>query len=241
MIRKARIIVIAMLLPTAAFGADEWQNCLEKPEGQTTFGMKACNAAEYDRLRPAIKSAYESEIARDAKNGNRLAAAQQAWEKFSLQACTYEYARGQNGSISGVLSTGCLVEKARQRADQLGPSGMEKMSRYNPGTTEYKKCSTDATKLGACLSAALQRSDELLNDAYRKRLAAASQNDKWIGKDNAGEQPSLVVAERAWIAFRDAQCGYLAAKQGGPNAKPTDLRCRLVMTEDRTRDLSSDP
>jgi uncharacterized protein YecT (DUF1311 family) len=243
---KAFIFFIAMLIPLTALGAedqDQLQACLDRPEGQTTYGMKACIAAERDRLEARLKSSYQAALAGETRNRRKLETAQQAWEKFSYSDCGYAYSRGGNGTISGVLSGSCATEQTQRRIDELSPRGMEDLGRQEPPSVDYERCAKSAanpTGRSACLSAQLARDDRSLNDAYRKRLAEAAKTDKFLGKDSAGERSSLVAAERAWIAYRDAQCGYLSSRNQGSDAKQVDLRCRIALTGDRTTDLSRD-
>jgi uncharacterized protein YecT (DUF1311 family) len=79
-----------------------------------------------------------------------------------------------------------------------------------------------------CYGEEQARQDKLLNAAYKQVLAGAG------GK----EKTALVRAERAWMAFRDAQCDYQAApEQGGTNWFLLIDSCHLEMTALRAKEF----
>jgi uncharacterized protein YecT (DUF1311 family) len=233
----AAIFFAVSILTTAVSSKaeDELQRCLDRPDGQTTYGMKACNAAEADRLDAALKDNYQSLLSHEKNNRDQLVAAQDAWGKSSISTCTYAYSLGQNGTISGVMSTGCLVDQTRRRVYELSRPGIQELSDKDPAACSGKSTGDDA--LVNCIAGEFARVDRYLNFSYRNILATATKDDVSIGKDSAGERPSLIRAEKAWIAFRDAQCGYLLARQQGAKARLVDLRCRTAMTVQRTKEL----
>jgi uncharacterized protein YecT (DUF1311 family) len=47
----------------------------------------------------------------------------------------------------------------------------------------------------------------------------------------------LVEAQRAWIKFRDANCGFYADPEGGSAARVTANECFLNATADRAKEL----
>jgi uncharacterized protein YecT (DUF1311 family) len=75
----------------------------------------------------------------------------------------------------------------------------------------------------------LKKADVKLNAAYAEARAAL---------DEEG-QKKLKVAQRAWIAFRDAQADLEAdtAARGGTMAPLIDAMTRKQLTEDRTSEL----
>jgi len=48
----------------------------------------------------------------------------------------------------------------------------------------------------------------------------------------------LVEAQRAWIKFRDANCGFYADPERGSAARMTANECFLNATADRAKELS---
>lgn len=82
------------------------------------------------------------------------------------------------------------------------------------------------------VAAEFQQADKALNDAYRSivhRLA-----------DDPGAKARLVHAQRAWIAFRDAECDFRSGGVDGGSAAPAVIMvCRTQLTSDRTTRLNT--
>jgi uncharacterized protein YecT (DUF1311 family) len=100
-------------------------------------------------------------------------------------------------------------------------------------TKEYLTCVdkgegvTDKTL--DCISAEFDRQDTRLNDAYKKLISKLS-------KDRA---KSLVEAQRAWIKFRDANCGFYHDPDGGSAAHIAGNECMLNATVERANELEN--
>ncbi|WP_127109784.1 lysozyme inhibitor LprI family protein [Pararhodobacter zhoushanensis] len=95
----------------------------------------------------------------------------------------------------------------------------------------------------SCLLAERDAWDVLLNEEYQSARTAARQMD-------AAEQPAnpefavradrLRDAQRAWIAFRDANCAMEYAVWGGGSMRQiTGADCQMQMTAERTIQLRS--
>jgi uncharacterized protein YecT (DUF1311 family) len=96
----------------------------------------------------------------------------------------------------------------------------------------YKACMDKSSgadfELAACNNDETDRQDKALNQVYRDLTAKADPKYK----------PQILKVERAWMAYRDAQCDLLYA----PEAQATDGRliysgCMLEMTHDRVQAL----
>lgn len=86
-----------------------------------------------------------------------------------------------------------------------------------PGDTQLE--------MNECASLAHEQADRRLNQLYR-------QLDK---------TPALVAAEKAWIAYRDAECAYQAQRYEGGSMQPQVYSsCLAALTEDRIRQLRED-
>src|SRR5262249_31412532 len=96
-------------------------------------------------------------------------------------------------------------------------------------TQEYSTClgkSNGVTvEMVNCILAETRRQDARLNENY-KRL---------ISKLPTERKNALVEAQRAWIKFRDANCGFYADPEGGSAARVTE--CFLNATADRAKEL----
>jgi uncharacterized protein YecT (DUF1311 family) len=83
-----------------------------------------------------------------------------------------------------------------------------------------------------CRSKIYQKADAELNSAYRAALKDVGDNYSKRDIEN------LQDAERAWIAYRDAQCKaqyeLFGGGSGGPNEK---LGCMIDMTSKRTAEI----
>lgn len=75
-----------------------------------------------------------------------------------------------------------------------------------------------------CAGAAYRRADAALNDAYRRVTARA-----------ASVPRQLVAAQKAWLAYRDAECGFETALYEGGSVRPfLAAQCLEGMTRQRT-------
>lgn len=90
---------------------------------------------------------------------------------------------------------------------------------------------SDQATLDACAGKDFDAADKKLNDAYKQITDRL--------KDNAGSKKLLVDAQRAWVAFRDAECNF----QGGPPETAGSVRpmvvanCQAGLTTLRLKDL----
>ena len=106
-------------------------------------------------------------------------------------------------------------------------------ARYTPA---YDKClaSPDGqSTLGMidCAGAELKIQDARLNAAYRKVMASL----------NARQKAKLQAAQRAWVAFRDAECASYEDEDWGTISRINASACVLHMTVQRTMDLEAYP
>jgi uncharacterized protein YecT (DUF1311 family) len=80
--------------------------------------------------------------------------------------------------------------------------------------------------------------DDLLNREYRAAMAAAQAADVAEAEhfpEHAVMADALRKAQRAWIAFRDAECGFAHAQWGaGTMRQIAGASCHLDMTAQRT-------
>lgn len=86
-----------------------------------------------------------------------------------------------------------------------------------------------------CASAALAAADEVLNGVYGKLTdqmkASADPQDK-------ERLRRLVASERAWIAYRDAECALQGASMLGGSGEPLMvLDCHYGLTRERAKRL----
>ncbi|MFD1703386.1 lysozyme inhibitor LprI family protein [Methylopila henanensis] len=85
-------------------------------------------------------------------------------------------------------------------------------------------------KLNECYGNAFKKTDSELNKLYKEIERRLS--------DDPDTKKSLVVAQRAWVAFRDAECN-LQASGGGSAAGMTYPICLSRLTENRIQDFKN--
>lgn len=76
------------------------------------------------------------------------------------------------------------------------------------------------------------KADKALNAAFKGI-------EQRLTDDPAGKE-RLIKAQRAWIAFRDAECTFQSSGDDGGSAAPMVVAaCRTTLTEDRTKQLEA--
>ncbi|NYH19377.1 lysozyme inhibitor LprI family protein [Paraburkholderia bryophila] len=88
-----------------------------------------------------------------------------------------------------------------------------------------------------CAEKARVAADKLLNDTYKKLLGSLNDNSE---KENSS-RTQIVSAQRAWIAFRNAECEFRTSLNGGAHQWLVVNRsqCIAELTADRTKVLQS--
>ncbi|MBZ9846258.1 lysozyme inhibitor LprI family protein [Mesorhizobium sp. CA5] len=82
--------------------------------------------------------------------------------------------------------------------------------------------------LNICADADYQAADAKLNAAYKNIVGS-------------NDQASNKLLQRAWIAFRDAECAYATAESEGGSIHPMEVsECLTTLTNDRIKQLTSD-
>ena len=84
--------------------------------------------------------------------------------------------------------------------------------------------------MNICAGEDYQAADARLNAAYQKLISS----------DDADGKRLLQAAQRAWIAFRDAECAYTTTDSEGGSIHPMEVsQCLTELTEQRTKQLTS--
>ncbi|KWA82725.1 hypothetical protein WL29_26285 [Burkholderia ubonensis] len=88
----------------------------------------------------------------------------------------------------------------------------------------------DQASMSACAERAYRKSDAELNRAYEAVTARVRANRPLAEK--------LVSAQRAWVAYRDAECGFSSAGAEGGSVHPMVVSmCLDDLTKARTESL----
>lgn len=80
-----------------------------------------------------------------------------------------------------------------------------------------------------CITAETKRQDAQLNNAYKALMSELS----------ALRKAQLQEAQRAWIKYRDANCGFYYDPDGGTLATVSANDCVMSATANRARELES--
>ena len=104
------------------------------------------------------------------------------------------------------------------------------------------RCDSAVTpEVNACFGARWKRADAAMNVAYRMAMAKMKAQDAHPQPD-ATTGPSyaaaLLASQRAWLAFRDAECLSESYRyRGGTMVEMANLGCRATLTQTRTKQL----
>lgn len=98
-------------------------------------------------------------------------------------------------------------------------------------------------EMNACAALDFERADAELNAAYRAAIAhARAESYRVAGDERPGDEATLREAQRAWVAFRDAQCRLEGYEARGGSMEPMLFEgCRARLTRERIRQLSPEP
>lgn len=104
-------------------------------------------------------------------------------------------------------------------------------ARYTPALAQCLDTPEGQSTAGTvgCIAAELAIQDAALNAAYRKLTAGM----------NARQQTGLRTAQRAWIAFRDADCASRQDWEWGSMSTVAANFCTLRRTVERTIELET--
>lgn len=97
---------------------------------------------------------------------------------------------------------------------------------------QYDACMENSggvtSEMLSCISEETRKQDVQLNQKYKAAMKATPKM----------RQPKLQEAQRAWIKFRDADCGFLADPNGGTAAAVDSASCLLTATAERAKSLA---
>jgi uncharacterized protein YecT (DUF1311 family) len=97
--------------------------------------------------------------------------------------------------------------------------------------------------VGYCIADLLKKEDERLSGVYNNLLRILKNMDiPSKGSDGRGvSERSLVEAQRAWIKYRNANCGYyFSLAQGGTAGSLYGVSCQWRMTKERAEELDNE-
>lgn len=127
-------------------------------------------------------------------------------------------------SLFALLLAGCMLPSAQASAED------------EPDVD----CSNQQTQMEMtyCAGQDFVIADEKLNAQYALTRRAMKAWDEDAPQNLRGAEEALVRAQRAWIAFRDAQCTFHGYQARGGTMEPMIVHgCRAELTLERTQEL----
>lgn len=97
---------------------------------------------------------------------------------------------------------------------------------YGP---EYQQCNQNSTvDIVDCVDRLAQKWDKRLNSAYKALMQRSYE----------GQKEPLKAAQRLWIKYRDANCGFYGSREGSIRQIEA-AECLRVMNKQRTCEMES--
>ena len=98
---------------------------------------------------------------------------------------------------------------------------------------------SSTVEMNFCADKDFQAADKALNAAYEAALASTKTRDLEKPYDAKSFEAAMRAAQRAWVAYRDADCKDLTAQEwsGGTGTTSAVLGCMTEKTMQRTKDL----
>ena len=151
----------------------------------------------------------------DALNGLRFPGCPTRSKTLKADARTNNRDRGHVLSrIFFVIPALTLLAALPAEAEMFGP--------------DYQPCGDKSSTLAIveCVQAKTKASDQRLNAAYKALQ----------GRIDPAQRQPLLAAQRLWVQYRDANCGFYGAQEGSIRQVQA-AECMRSMTEDRAREL----
>jgi uncharacterized protein YecT (DUF1311 family) len=102
-------------------------------------------------------------------------------------------------------------------------------------------CSDPKTtvEMNVCADAAFKEADKRLNALYKDALAYIESSDLEAPYDRKSWEEAMRASQRAWVAFRDADCTGLVPMEwsGGTGTSSAVMGCMTEKTEARINEL----
>lgn len=91
-----------------------------------------------------------------------------------------------------------------------------------------------------CAGEDYDKADKDLNVEYQKLRKLLGERDKAADENGKGSVDALVAAQRAWVAYRDANCNLAGFQARGGSMEPQLVAsCLAQMSRDRTQELKT--
>lgn len=94
--------------------------------------------------------------------------------------------------------------------------------------------------MNRCADRGYEEADREMNAQWKITLAAMRESDRGTGEDGFGPPSAqlLLESQRAWLAYRDAQCVVQGQYARGGSMQPMlESNCKEMLTAERTETL----
>jgi uncharacterized protein YecT (DUF1311 family) len=111
-----------------------------------------------------------------------------------------------------------------------------------PAAAQQVDCANAITQLdlNTCAARDWEEADARLNEVYAETVAILQEADANYPISGDSEEDRLRAAQRAWIAYRDANCDSAGYPMRGGSAEPLlTYGCLRRMTEERITELQA--
>ena len=99
---------------------------------------------------------------------------------------------------------------------------------------------TSTLEINECAQREYKARDRDLNETYKSLIGSLKPEDAGDTTDYAAVKAQLVLAQKAWVAFRDADCGALRKYyEQGTIRTAMHLGCLIEHTAQRTKELGA--
>ena len=98
----------------------------------------------------------------------------------------------------------------------------------------------DQTSMTQCAGLDFEKADKELNAIWPALKAQAMEDDKAEGTGTQDTENALLESQRAWLAFRDAECKWQGFAAHGGSMEPMLVNiCAAKLTRDRIKQLQT--
>ena len=129
---------------------------------------------------------------------------------------------------TGLLFTACQSDIKEKKTE---PIEIKETQQKQPFSKDFYKCDKERGEttvgIASCLEEELNREDKRLNIAYKKAKESIQ----------PFRRESLKKVQLAWIAYRDAKCGFLHHKESGSSGSLDEQECLIKETMIRAKEL----
>ena len=107
-----------------------------------------------------------------------------------------------------------------------------------PVAAQEPNCKEPQTQadMTICAGKDYEKADKQLNVEYQKLRKLLVERDKTADADGKGATDALVTAQRAWVAFRDANCAVAGFQARGGSMEPMLISSCLAEMSTRRAD-----